>query len=143
MELRPYYDRPYHTSCKNMKQNNIRTRTSCCVNKRERVLNSGYIVSYMYNSDCHCYNELTQVLPGTYVPLFLEVLLEVNAEQCHVFGTKKGYQIRREFCTRLCTSCKVTCDLCEKRRSLTCITTCVGKFDGSPLYVILYMYNST
>ena len=69
--------------------------------------NSRDIVSYMYNSDCYCYNELTQVLPGKERALFLEVLLGKNAEQCHVFGTKTGTEFYVRF--RYKTS-KVTCD---------------------------------
>ena len=143
MELIPYYDRPCHTSCKNMKQNKIRTRTFCGVSGWEHVRKSSKfrdIVSYMYNSDCYCYNEPTQVLPGYQGPLFLEVLLEVNAEQCHVFGTKNRYRILRTFPVERLPKSRVT--ICEKRRSLTCITSTSLEV-GNPLFVILYMYNST
>ena len=95
MELRPYYDRPYHTSCKNMKQTQLPNGANRAVSSTETRDEFRDIVSYMYNSDCYCYNELTQVLPGKERALFVEVLLGENAEQCHVFGTKCRYRIRR------------------------------------------------
>ena len=88
------------------------------------------IVSYMYNSDCYCYNELTQVLPGLRRASKFRGPLRENAEQCHVFGTKIGTEFVEEFCTRVLPKSRVT--ICEKRRRLT-LNTC-QKWQANLLY---------
>ena len=122
----------YHTSCNNnMKQKpNKNIRISGSENVLMDVTKFRDNVSYMYNSDCYCYNELTQVLPGLRRASKFRGPLRENAEQCHVFGTKIGTEFVEEFCTRVLPKSRVT--ICEKRRRLT-LNTC-QKWQANLLY---------